>query len=138
MNNWWFSSHQLAQQSPAVFCLKRIPQREHFVKHTPQTPHIRLLVVLAIFPNLRRHHEGRAYFGLGEVEGLAHEFGDAEVADLHLVAGSDEDIVGLEVAVQNLLVVDVLEAQRQLDEPLERLRLSQGPSLGATPLQILL
>lgn len=138
MNNRWLSSHQLAQQGPAVLRLKGIAQSEHFVKDAAQTPHVRLLVVPAIFPNLRRHDEGRAYFGLGEVEGLAHELGDAEVADLHLVAGSDEDVVGLEVAVQDLLLVDVLEAQRQLDEPLEHLRLPQRTPLRAPPLQVLL
>jgi hypothetical protein len=40
--------------------------------------------------------------------------------------------------VQDLLVVDVLEAQRQLDEPLEHLRLSQRTSLRPPPLQVLL
>lgn len=103
------------------------------MQHTPKTPHIRFLVILPIFPNLRRHHEGRADFGLGEVEGLIHEFGDAEIANLHLIGRCDENVVSLEIAVQDLLVVDVLEPEGELDEPLEHLCLAKRPPLCPTP-----
>jgi hypothetical protein len=115
MDHWRLLCHQLAEQSATVsikqkstFSLEGITERQHLVKHATETPYIGLLVVLAIFPDLRSHDEGSANLGLGEVESLAHEFGDAEVSDFHLVAGSDEDVVGLEITVQDLFVVDIL------------------------------
>lgn len=80
------------------------------MQDTAKTPYIRFLVVLAILPDLGRHHKGSADFGLSQIKGLAHEFGYAEVSDLDLPVSSEEDVIGFEIAVQDLLVVDVLEA----------------------------
>ena len=48
---------------------------------------------------------------------------DAEVSDVQVVSAVEEHVLGLEVPVQDLVVVDVFEAQRDLHEPLEDDRL---------------
>ncbi len=46
--------------------------------------------------------------------------GNAEVSNLDDILGSDEDVLGLQVPVQNVLLVDVLQAECNLNEPAVR------------------
>jgi hypothetical protein len=49
--------------------------------------------------------------------------GNAKVSNLDDILGSDEDVLGLQVPVQNVLLVDVLQAECNLNEPAVRKRL---------------
>jgi hypothetical protein len=49
--------------------------------------------------------------------------GNAKVSNLDDILGSDEDVLGLQVPVQNVLLVDVLQAERYLNEPAGRKKL---------------
>ena len=78
------------------------------MQDTPKTPYIRFLVVFAVLPDLGRHHKGSPDFSLSQIKSLTHELGNAEISDLDLSVCSEEDIIGFEIAVQDLLVMDVL------------------------------
>jgi len=49
--------------------------------------------------------------------------GNAKVSNLDDILGSDEDVLGLQVPVQNVLLVDVLQAECYLNEPAARKKL---------------
>lgn len=76
------------------------------------------MVVGEVLPDFRRHAEGRPDFGFGEIEGLFHDFADAEVPDFALSLGRQEDVLALQVAMHDLVLVDILEAEADLYEPL--------------------
>ena len=69
---------------------------------------------LPTFTQLRRYVAGGAHHG----EGLAlggQDLGDAEVPDLDVVQGPrQEDVLGLEVAVEDLVLVDVVHGEHDL------------------------
>ena len=46
---------------------------------------------------------------------------DAEITDLDAPVGRHEDVLRLQVSVQNLPVVDVLDCERHLNEPVQDL-----------------
>ena len=75
---------------------------------------------------LRRHVEGRPYVGVGEF-GLARKLlGETKVADLDVGGAVEEDVAGLEVAVEDglglarcvLVAVALLERHEDLREDL--------------------
>jgi hypothetical protein len=49
--------------------------------------------------------------------------GNAKVSNLDDILGSDEDVLGLQVPVQNVLLVDVLQAECNLNKPAVRKKL---------------
>jgi hypothetical protein len=50
--------------------------------------------------------------------------GDSEVSDFNLVVLGHENVLSFEIPVQDLPVVDVLDCQGHLDEPIEDLVLT--------------
>ena len=69
----------------------------------------------------RREAAGR----LAALEAL--ELGEAEVEDLHAAVPGDEDVLGLEIAVDDAVVVGGRQAVGDLHRVLERLARGQGP-----------
>lgn len=110
----------------------RLP-REELSKDAPHAPHIdRRAIVRKAQHDLRRavpprgdvlRHEalvGRAALLLGGAVGGGVAAREAEVADFELAVGVDEEVAGLEVAVEDVGGVDVFEAAEGLvDEGLE-------------------
>ena len=77
-------------------------------------PDVRLAPVPILLYDLRRHPVGRADHG-GALGALLGEFGaEAEVGDLDGAAGGEEDVVGFDVAVDDVLAVEVDEALARL------------------------
>lgn len=47
--------------------------------------------------------------------------GDSEVSNLHLTILRHKDVLGLQISMKNFAVMDVLDGQRHLDEPVQNL-----------------
>ena len=74
---------------------------DHLEDAHPEGVDVHLLVVTLIV-QLRRHELGRAKHGLGLYMSLAHERGEAEVANLDFgVVAVDENVVALQIAVDD-------------------------------------
>jgi hypothetical protein len=50
-------------------------------------------------------------------------FGDAEVSQLEQLVGGDEDVLRLDVAMQDVLLVEVLQREADLNKPVSNLGL---------------
>jgi hypothetical protein len=48
---------------------------------------------------------------------VLHGFGDSEIGQLEHALVIDEDVLGFDVAVDDLVVVEVVQALDKLDEP---------------------
>ena len=86
----------------------------HLVANASQGPHIAFWAVGLVFPYLRTGVVRSACLGLRHV--LLEHLGDVEVAQLVDVVGSDEDVRALEVAVQDLPLVQRLEAEGHMHQ----------------------
>jgi len=124
---------QAGQQLFALyFCLGRLP---YFEQDDAQTLHVTLLVLEAGVACLhfRRHLQQGAYVlrhfhvfkcgtssradafnQAGFVHGVFGELRESEVGDLDFVVESDQNVRGLQVAVDHADVVDVVEAFHDL------------------------
>eukprot|EP00760_Papus_ankaliazontas_P005125 PhM_4_TR12404/c0_g1_i1/m.98955 len=106
--------HQLLHAVRSV----RPPQRQQLVQDDAQRPHVGLLAVLLVLPQLRRQVERRAQErvadGLGH--GLVVLVREAEVAERDHTGGADKHVRGLEVAVEHTVLVHVVEGHAQLQE----------------------
>ncbi len=109
-----------------VGSLKGRREGRELVEEAAQSPDVALLVVLELVDHLRGHVEGRPHVGVGEF-GLAGQLlGEAEVADLDVRGTVQEDVAGLEVAVEDglglasavLVAVALLECHEDLRENL--------------------
>ena len=60
-----------------------------------------------------------------QVQRVRQRLRDAEISDLDQLLGGDEYVLGLEVPVENVLLVDILEGEGDLYEPAEDVRLGQ-------------
>lgn len=86
----------------------------HLVANASQRPHIAFWTVGLVLPYLRTGIVGSPCLGLRHV--LLEHFGHVEVAQLVDVIGSDEDVGALEVAVQDLPLVQRLEAEGHMHQ----------------------
>lgn len=89
-------------------------QDAQLVRDAAQRPRVGLVVIRALAPQLRRHVVGRANLGLGEAP--LHELRAAEVAHAHVVRGREQHVLGLDVAVQDVLRVQLLQRRRHLNQ----------------------
>mmetsp|Transcript_56490 Transcript_56490/g.163826 ORF Transcript_56490/g.163826 Transcript_56490/m.163826 type:complete len:249 (-) Transcript_56490:38-784(-) len=113
-------------------------QHAHLVQHAPQRPNVALEAVWLRLANLWGHVVRRSHNGRGDIHSALENARDAEIADAHIpsFAGtSDEKDVGtFQVAVKDMLLVHVIQRERQLDEPRHDLRLrDEAWRLGARP-----
>ena len=126
--------HHLVEHRVGVGALEGEPSSEHLVEHDAEGEEVGPVVDLLALDLLGRHVVGRAEELplLGEVRAV--EPGDAEVGDLHLVVGGDQDVRRLDVAVDHPVGVGVVEARRDLrrQEAIRPPRAAAPPS-GACP-----
>ena len=116
-----------------VSCAPRLLQRTHLVEDAAQRPHVALVGVGLVLADLGRHVVRCADHSARCRHRALHNLRDPKVAQLHEVFG-DEDVLRLEVAVQDLLGVDVVQRHHQLDEPVEHLGLREVIFLLRPPL----
>lgn len=84
----------------------------HLDRRDAQAPDVRLRVVPGLTNDLRRHPERRADKRVPER--VAERRGDAKVGELDAAGGAEEDVGGLDVAVDHALAVQVVERQQEL------------------------
>lgn len=88
----------------------------HLNSHDSQRPDIDLGTVFLLLDDFRCHPVGSSDHGCA----LGFRFGElgaeAEVGDFDVAAGVEEDVVGFDVAVDDVLLVEVVEAEAGLDE----------------------
>mmetsp|Transcript_29294 Transcript_29294/g.93736 ORF Transcript_29294/g.93736 Transcript_29294/m.93736 type:complete len:300 (-) Transcript_29294:476-1375(-) len=111
----------------------------HLVQDAPQAPHVAFEVVGLALTHLRGEVEGRAQHGVRHVHRRLHQLGHPEVPELHhdlavlvvVLQGRDEDVGGLDVAVDDLGRMGVLQRKHDLSEDVPHLRLGERlPRLG--------
>ena len=85
---------------------------DHLVDDAAEGPPVHLLPVALFLDDLRGEVLGGAADGLGEL--VPHELGEAEVRELEIAVLADEDVLGLEVAVDDAVGVEVLECEEDL------------------------
>ena len=82
---------------------------DHFDRHDAKRPNVDFAAVLLLLDDLRRHPVGRADHG-GTFVALFGEFGaEAEIGDFDRAAAAEEHVVGFDVAVDDVLGVEVDE-----------------------------
>lgn len=84
----------------------------HLDRRDAQAPDVRLRIIPGLANDLRRHPERRADERVPER--VAERRGDAKVGELDAAGGAEEDVGGLDVAVDHALAVQVVERQQEL------------------------
>ena len=107
---------------------RRLAHKELISQHA-QTPEIDLLAVKVV-TSARLDHLGgqvvqRPTHGLSAVVGRVHT--PTEIGDLDLPVDADEDVLWLDVAVHDVLTVQVLERRGHLRDVLRRLPFRESP-----------
>jgi len=105
-----------------------VPQCHHLVEDATEGPDITFLVIRLFLADFRREVIGRADGCLGAIISMLEDSSDAEIADFNLTALSHEDVLRLQVTMQDLAVMDVLNGEGHLDEPVEDLVLTVANS----------
>ena len=100
-------------------------RRKHLIRHRTQRILIRSRIELAVAGRLLRAHvvrsaEGKAGLGYPGAACLGHGQRDAEVGD-HRLAGLQQDVLRLQVAVNDALAMGVIQGVRQQGEQTNRL-----------------
>merc|ERR1719161_1402844 len=86
------------------------------VRDEPHAPDVAGEAVGFAVRPLRGHVDAGAEEGLGNFSGVAHDLGDAEVAELHVARVIEQDVLGLDVTVQDRITVQEGQAVENLME----------------------
>lgn len=118
-------AEQLVHVAPG----ERRVERHDLVVNAAQTPDVALIVVASSAADLGRQVARRAHARLRHLARLVEHFGHPEVAELEDGrVGRHEDVARLDVAVQDLALVQVIESGRQLAVPGDNERLVERHS----------
>mmetsp|Transcript_105291 Transcript_105291/g.280352 ORF Transcript_105291/g.280352 Transcript_105291/m.280352 type:complete len:280 (+) Transcript_105291:141-980(+) len=101
-------------------------QGAELVEDAPHGPDVRGPGVGLLLADLRAEVVGRPDLRLRAGRGGAEHPRDAEVAHLEVPAPGEEEVPALQVAVQDVLLVDVLQREERLRHPLQDLLLGDG------------
>lgn len=96
-------------------------QGHHLVEDAAKGPDVRLLIVRLLLADFRRQVVRCSNGGLGTVVRVLENSCDTEISDLDLAILRHKNVLGLQVAMQNLPVVNMLDGQRHLYEPVKNL-----------------
>ena len=96
---------------------------EDFVQEDAEGPHVSLLVVALVVPELGGEVVGGAAEGVGNDagDGVVVLVAEAEVAELDEAGRGEEDVRALDIAVEHFVAVDVVEGEADLQEEEEGL-----------------
>lgn len=97
----------------------RALQSAKLVQHTAERPHVRFVVVRFAAALLGREVVRSAVPRVERAAGAVDARGEAEVAEFDDAAVGDEEVARLHVAVYDLPVVDVLQREAHLHEPVD-------------------
>ena len=86
-----------------------MPQVAHFVKDTPQGPHVTLVAVSLSFKEFRGHVVRRADACVSKVLSIVEDAGDTKITDFDLSTLSHEYVLGFEVAMKDFTIVDMFD-----------------------------
>lgn len=100
-------------------------QCAELIQHNAQRPDIRAHGVGLGLDHLGAQVVGRSYAGARLLDCGREDLCDSKITDLDNTLFSQEDILGLEVSVNDLPVVNVLHAQANLSKPVEHLRFGE-------------
>lgn len=92
-------------------------QGGNLIEDAAETPDVTLLVIRFFLADLRRKVVGRADGSIGAIVGMLEDSGYAKVADLDISLGGEEDVLSLQVAMEDLLIMDVVHGKCHLDQP---------------------
>lgn len=96
-----------------VFCQGRLAFG-HFDGRDAERPDVRLGIIACLSNDLWRHPEGCAHECVAARLVVAQLGGDTKVGELDFARGGEEDIGGLDVAVDLAFVVEVFETKEEL------------------------
>ena len=100
--------NDLQDERRQAVAVEGVLEGHHFVKQAAQRPDVALLVVRLVFAQLGRHVVRRANHGLGKVALGGEHLGNAKVAQLGQALRRQKHVLGLDVAVQDVAVMNVL------------------------------
>mmetsp|Transcript_33108 Transcript_33108/g.87552 ORF Transcript_33108/g.87552 Transcript_33108/m.87552 type:complete len:430 (+) Transcript_33108:38-1327(+) len=123
---WHRTPGDLLHQRLDVLGVEGHAQGGHLVNHAPQGPDVAAERVRLLLADLGTEVVGRTDGRPRECCGVLQHLGDAEVAHPQPVGGREEQVLALEVAVEDVLVVHVLQRQGPLGEPPQNLALLEG------------
>ena len=122
----------LALHLPALLkqrlALKRHPAMHHLIQQNPHTSNIHLLALPLVFENLGGEVVLSAAQRLPHAAS-AEVVGEAEVAQLHVEPLVQQDVLRLDVAVDDVALVDVLQHLQQLPDYFHDQVLLHDPAL---------
>jgi hypothetical protein len=95
--------------------LERTDPKDHLVQHHSQRPDVCLVRVYFPFEHFRRHIDRRSEHSLGHLISGVEILAETEVTQLDDTV-MEEDVVGLHVAVHDVVLVEDLEGLKQLFE----------------------
>ena len=120
--NWRIvASEDFVDQVLHAVGIKGVLQGEHFIQNATHTPDVTLLVVRFLLANLRRQVVRGANGSLSAVVSVLEQSGNSKVPNLHISLLCQEYILSFQVSVENLFVVNMLDAHANLDEPVKHL-----------------
>lgn len=102
-----------------VFVVEGVDAGDHFVEEDAEGPPVDGLAVSLVQQDLRRE------VLRGSAEGVCPAFddlGEPEIGEFQVAVGADEQVLGLEVSVDDILRVQVLEHGRHLRRVEARIR----------------
>ena len=109
-----------------VLRFEGVAEGAEFVEQAAQGPDIALFVVRLLLAEFGREVERGADHGLRKLVASEH-LGDPQVANFDFLVLVHEDVQSFDIPVQNLVLVDVLEAQADFDEEAPDFVLLQRP-----------
>ena len=95
-----------------------MPQRYHLIQDASQRPNIRLLVIGLLLANLGREVVRCTYGCLGTIVSMLEDTGDTKVTYFDLSTLCHENVLSLQIAMQNFTIMDMLNRQSHLNEPI--------------------
>ena len=123
-NGWVVAAEDLEYETLHRVCVEGVPQRNHLIQDAAKRPNIWLLVVGLLLADLGWQIVWCSDSRLGTVVSVLQDASNSKVTDLDLAALSHENVLGLEVTMEDFPVVDVLDSEGHLHEPVQYLILT--------------
>jgi hypothetical protein len=118
------ASQDLQDESLHGIGVKSMFESDHLVEDAPQTPNIRFLVVRLLLTDLGREVVRCANSCLRTVISVLEDPGNPEISNFDGSLLSHENVLSFQVSVEDLLVVNMLNGEGHLNEPIEDLVLA--------------
>ena len=111
------ASKNLQNQTFHRVGVKSMSQGHHLIENASHTPDVTFLVVRHFLTDLRRQVIWGSYRGLGTIISVLKNSSDSKVTNLDLSRICHENILSFQISVQNPPVVNMLNRESHLNEP---------------------